>query len=145
MAWWRTECVHIVENERYGAILPAICKSAIPIPMILPPLVVADDTPQIRPLENQFLAVDPRRLAEIDTRIVEMMGYRIHQPFVGYGMSPCAVGIYMPLSELDTTNTTAADGLSPLRGARRMVEWLQKPLDKNPPTFPDHGTGTSKL
>lgn len=145
MAWWRAECVHIIENERYGAILSAICKSAISITMILLPLVVTDDTPQIRSLENQFLAVDPRRLPEIDTRIVEMMGYRIHQPFVGYGMSPCAVGISMPSSEPDTTNTTVADGLSPLRGARRMVEWLQKPLDENPPTFPDHGTGKSKL
>ncbi|KFY92112.1 hypothetical protein V498_05151 [Pseudogymnoascus sp. VKM F-4517 (FW-2822)] len=78
--------------------------------------------PYIRSLENQFLAVDPRRLSEIDPQIVEMMGYRVHAPFVGY-----------------------ADGLSPLRGAQRMVEWMQKPLEKNPPAFPNHGIGTSKL
>ncbi|KFZ09655.1 hypothetical protein V501_05519 [Pseudogymnoascus sp. VKM F-4519 (FW-2642)] len=102
--------------------------------------------PYIRSLENQFLAVDPRRLPEIDTRIVEMMGYKIHQPFVGYGMSSRPVlATGMPPSEADLANIAAADGLSPVRGARRMVEWLQKPLDKNPPAFPDHGTGKSKL
>jgi len=42
---------------------------------------------QIRPVENQILAVDPRRLPEIPPRIVEMMGYRIHKPFIGYGWS----------------------------------------------------------
>lgn len=29
MAWWRTEYVHIIENECYCAILPAICKTSI--------------------------------------------------------------------------------------------------------------------
>lgn len=48
-------------------------------------------------------------------------------------------------SEEDSANIAAADGLSPLRGAQRMVEWMQKPLDKNPPAFPNHGIGTSKL
>jgi hypothetical protein len=46
--------------------------------------------------------------------------------------------------ELDT-DVPAADGLGPVRAARRMVEWLQKPLLKNPPAFPDHGTGKANL
>lgn len=40
--------------------------------------------PYIRQIENQFLAVDPRRLDEIPKKIVEMMGYGLHQPFIGY-------------------------------------------------------------
>lgn len=67
---------------------------------------------QIRPIENIILGVDPRRLAEIDNRIVKMMGFAVHKPFIGY-----------------------VDGLNPRKGAERMVEWLQKPLDKQPPTF----------
>ncbi|QSS61068.1 phytanoyl-CoA dioxygenase [Histoplasma capsulatum] len=42
--------------------------------------------PYIRQIENQILAVDPRRLTEIPQRIVEMMGYRIHAPFIAYGV-----------------------------------------------------------
>jgi ectoine hydroxylase-related dioxygenase (phytanoyl-CoA dioxygenase family) len=42
--------------------------------------------PFIRPIENQILAVDPRKLGDIDSRIVDMMGYRTFQPFIGYGM-----------------------------------------------------------
>ncbi|KAL2011438.1 hypothetical protein VTN00DRAFT_4156 [Thermoascus crustaceus] len=68
--------------------------------------------PFIRPVENQFLAVDPRRLPEIPERIVSMMGYGILPPFIGY-----------------------VDGLDPLKGARRMVEWLQSPLEAHPPGF----------
>ena len=41
--------------------------------------------PYIRPIENQHLAVDMRKLDEIDPRIVEMMGYRVMAPFMGYG------------------------------------------------------------
>ncbi|KAL1954876.1 hypothetical protein VTO42DRAFT_465 [Malbranchea cinnamomea] len=74
--------------------------------------------PYIRPIENQILAVDPRKLEEIPPRIVEMMGYRVHAPFIGY-----------------------ADGLNPRKAAQRMVEWLQKPVDHSPPTF----ATTSKL
>ncbi|KAF1814926.1 phytanoyl-CoA dioxygenase [Eremomyces bilateralis CBS 781.70] len=70
--------------------------------------------PYIRPIENMVLSVDPRRLPEIPERIVEMMGYAIHKPFIGY-----------------------ADGLEPLKGADRMVNWLQRPLDPSPPTFAD--------
>jgi hypothetical protein len=87
---------------------------------------------QVRPIENMTLAVDPRRLQDIDERIVDMMGYRVHAPFIGY-----------------------VDGLNPRRGAQRMVEWLQKPLELQPPTFAalendekrkqEHGTGKSKL
>jgi hypothetical protein len=73
------------------------------------------------------LAIDPRRLPEIDERIINMIGYRIHAPFIGY-----------------------VDGLSPRRGAQRMVEWLQKPLDPEPPAFAgaqedDDGRKNSKL
>jgi hypothetical protein len=39
---------------------------------------------QIRPVENQFLAVDPRRLPEIPDQIVKMMGYGLQKPFIGY-------------------------------------------------------------
>ncbi|KIW18123.1 hypothetical protein PV08_02411 [Exophiala spinifera] len=68
--------------------------------------------PYIRPIENQILAVDPRKLDQIDPRIVEMMGYKHMEPFMGY-----------------------ADGLGPRRAARRMVRWLQREVDDNPPTF----------
>lgn len=69
--------------------------------------------PYIRPIENQILAVDPRKLDNIDPKIVEMMGYKHMEPFMGY-----------------------ADGLGPRRAARRMVRWLQNEVDENPPTFP---------
>jgi ectoine hydroxylase-related dioxygenase (phytanoyl-CoA dioxygenase family) len=45
--------------------------------------------PYIRPIENQILSVDPRKLNEIPKRIVDMMGYRTYRPFVGYGTSLC--------------------------------------------------------
>lgn len=43
--------------------------------------------PWIRPLENQMLAVDPRRAlsGEIPSRIVDMMGYRSAMPYIGIG------------------------------------------------------------
>jgi hypothetical protein len=41
--------------------------------------------PYIRPIENQILAVDPRKLDDIDPRIVDMMGYKVLEPFMGYG------------------------------------------------------------
>ena len=68
--------------------------------------------PYIRPIENQILAVDPRKLKEIPPRIVDMMGYKHMQPFVGY-----------------------ADGLNPRRAAARMIRWLQGDVDHHPPTF----------
>ena len=68
--------------------------------------------PYIRPIENQILAVDPRKLDEIHPRIVEMMGYKVHEPFMGY-----------------------ADGLNPRAAGRRMVRWLQQDVDNSPPTF----------
>lgn len=43
---------------------------------------------QIRAVENQFLAVDPRRLSEIPDDIVKMMGYGLQKPFIGYGVLP---------------------------------------------------------
>ncbi|KAK2802924.1 hypothetical protein FQN50_007169 [Emmonsiellopsis sp. PD_5] len=76
--------------------------------------------PYIRPIENQILAVDPRKLPEIPPRIVEMMGYRIHRPFIGY-----------------------ADGLNPRKAVERMIWWLRKPVDHSPPTFAS--TASSKL
>lgn len=68
--------------------------------------------PYIRPIENQILAVDPRKLDEIDSKIVDMMAYKHMSPFMGY-----------------------ADGISPRRAARRMVRWLQNEVEHSPPTF----------
>ena len=39
----------------------------------------------IRPIEHQKLAADPRKQKDIPTWIVDMIGYRIYRPFVGYG------------------------------------------------------------
>ncbi|EFW16937.1 hypothetical protein D8B26_003747 [Coccidioides posadasii str. Silveira] len=78
--------------------------------------------PYIRPIENQILAVDPRKLKEIPPRIVEMMGYRIHRPFIGY-----------------------ADGLNPIKAVQRMVKWLQEPVDHSPPTFASTSHADSRL
>lgn len=46
--------------------------------------------PWVRQLENQFLAVDFEKLKEIPSRLVDMMGYQVGAPFVGYadGISP---------------------------------------------------------
>jgi len=68
--------------------------------------------PYIRPIENMSLAVDPRRLPMIPEKIVAMMGYAVHRPFIGY-----------------------VDGLDPLRGARRLARWLEGPLVERPPAF----------
>ncbi|KAK5462925.1 hypothetical protein LTS15_002637 [Exophiala xenobiotica] len=68
--------------------------------------------PYIRPIENQILAVDPRKLDRIHPRIVDMMQYKHMEPFMGY-----------------------ADGMGPRRAARRMVRWLQSEIDESPPTF----------
>ncbi|KAF2240167.1 phytanoyl-CoA dioxygenase [Viridothelium virens] len=68
--------------------------------------------PWIRPIETQLLSVDPRRLPEIPERIVSMMGYSTHAPFIGY-----------------------VDGLSPIKASQRMVRWLQSPLNPHPPAF----------
>jgi hypothetical protein len=61
-----------------------------------------------------MLGIDPRRLGEIDRRIVRMIGYGLHRPFIGY-----------------------VDGLHPRKAAERMVDWLQKPMESDPPTFAD--------
>lgn len=53
--------------------------------------------PYIRPIENQILAVDYRKLDEIDQRIVGMMGYRVMAPFMGYG-ELCVRAINISLS-----------------------------------------------
>ena len=78
--------------------------------------------PYIRPIESQILAVDPRKLDDIHPRIVEMMGYKHMQPFMGY-----------------------ADGLGPRRAARRMVKWLQSDVEESPPTFAHGYRDASKL
>ncbi|KAF5687785.1 phytanoyl dioxygenase family [Fusarium denticulatum] len=46
--------------------------------------------PWVRPLENQILAVDWEKLNEIPPRLVDMLGYQVGAPFVGYvdGISP---------------------------------------------------------
>ncbi|KAH0840658.1 Phytanoyl-CoA dioxygenase family protein [Fonsecaea pedrosoi] len=77
--------------------------------------------PFVRPIENQILAVDPRKLDSIHPRIVDLMGYTHMEPFMGY-----------------------ADGMGPRRAARRMVKWLQEEVDNDPPTFA-HGFKDSKL
>jgi hypothetical protein len=33
------------------------------------------------------------------------------------------------------TNAAVVDGLSPRKASERMIEWLQKPVDYDPPTF----------
>jgi hypothetical protein len=38
--------------------------------------------PYLRPIENQILAVDPRKLDDIEPRVVDLMGYKVMQPFV---------------------------------------------------------------
>lgn len=38
--------------------------------------------PYLRPIENQILAVDPRKLGGMDGRVVDLMGYKVMQPFV---------------------------------------------------------------
>ena len=38
--------------------------------------------PYLRPIENQILAVDPRKLDQIEPRVVDLMGYKVMQPFV---------------------------------------------------------------
>ncbi|GKT47804.1 uncharacterized protein ColSpa_07985 [Colletotrichum spaethianum] len=70
--------------------------------------------PYIRPLENLMFGIDPRRVlsGEIPKKIADMMGYRSAIPFIGY-----------------------VDGLNPRKAARRLVRWLQAPVDLNPPTF----------
>jgi hypothetical protein len=39
----------------------------------------------MRQIENQYLAVDPRKLDSIPKRIVELMGYKVFAGFIGYG------------------------------------------------------------
>ena len=43
-----------------------------------------------RPLEQQLLAVPPEKAAKLPARVQEMLGYSIHEPFMGYvdGMHP---------------------------------------------------------
>ncbi len=43
-----------------------------------------------RPLEQQLLAVPPEKAAKLPTRVQELLGYSIHEPFMGYvdGMHP---------------------------------------------------------
>ncbi|EWG47700.1 hypothetical protein FVEG_16177 [Fusarium verticillioides 7600] len=46
--------------------------------------------PWVRPLKNQILAVDWEKLNDIPPRLVDMLGYQVGAPFVGYvdGISP---------------------------------------------------------
>ena len=43
-----------------------------------------------RPLEQQLLAVSPEKAAKLPPRVQELLGYSIHEPFMGYvdGMHP---------------------------------------------------------
>ena len=74
--------------------------------------------------------MDPRRLDEIPQQIVDLMGYKIQIPFTGYGEL-----LEFRQVALDDAETPIVDGMNPRDGARRMVKWLQKPLDPAPPTF----------
>lgn len=97
--------------------------------------------PYIRPIENQILAVDPRKLDQIDPRIVEMMGYKVS----GHRIINILDVLFCILSSAGKTDRSLqqhmepfmgyADGLGPRRAARRMVRWLQSEVDENPPTF----------
>lgn len=51
-----------------------------------------------RPLESMLLAVPPLLARELPTRVQELIGYSIHQPFMGYadGMHPKRVLAPMP-------------------------------------------------
>lgn len=106
MAFWRREYNSRPSHEYDSTVLSAICMSSDQRE------IHGANHCQMRPIENNILAIDPRRLREIDPEIVKKLGYTVHRPFIGY-----------------------VDGLNPLRGAKRMVEWLQKPLDPSPPTF----------
>jgi ectoine hydroxylase-related dioxygenase (phytanoyl-CoA dioxygenase family) len=46
--------------------------------------------PWVRPIENQTLAVDFEKLPEIPKQIVDMLGYQVCKPFIGFadGRSP---------------------------------------------------------
>ncbi|KAI9813058.1 MAG: hypothetical protein M1827_004278 [Pycnora praestabilis] len=46
--------------------------------------------PWLRQTENMMIAVQPEDLNEIPKRLRDMLGYRVHQPFIGYvdGSSP---------------------------------------------------------
>lgn len=48
--------------------------------------------PWIRPMENQFLSVEWEKLDEIPPRLVDMLGYKVGNPFLGFvdGGSPRA-------------------------------------------------------
>jgi hypothetical protein len=62
-----------------------------------------------------------------------MMGYGILKPFIGYGSSTWT--LFYCLKNIQLTKKLLVDGLDPLKGARRMVDWLQQPLDAQPPAF----------
>ncbi|CAJ0538632.1 Ff.00g066490.m01.CDS01 [Fusarium sp. VM40] len=46
--------------------------------------------PWVRPIENQILAVDFEKLSQIPKQIVDMLGYEVCKPFIGFvnGQSP---------------------------------------------------------
>lgn len=94
---------------------------------------------QIRPFENSFLAVDPRRLDSIPARVVDLMGYKIQMPFTGYGASlssfPHPLYCLIDENAIADKQGSKVDGLNPRDGARRLVKWLQAPLDRDPPAF----------
>jgi ectoine hydroxylase-related dioxygenase (phytanoyl-CoA dioxygenase family) len=78
--------------------------------------------PWVRPTENMILAVDPRKLGEIDERIVRMMGYQVGRPFIGY-----------------------VDGMGVRRGVERFVKWMRGEVDWSPRTFDRGSDGNSRL
>ncbi|KAL5583886.1 hypothetical protein FOVSG1_015237 [Fusarium oxysporum f. sp. vasinfectum] len=59
--------------------------------------------PWVRPIESQILAVDFEKLPEIPKQIVDMMGYQVGRPFIGF-----------------------VDGESPLKAAQKHLERWKK-------------------
>lgn len=95
--------------------------------------------PWLRPFEDLKTAVDPRRVlsGEIDERIVEMMGYRTVEPYWGVGKSTTSERVLRLLREFGWTRLTpdVVDGMNPIKGAQRLVRWLQGPVETDQPGF----------
>lgn len=109
--------------------------------------------PFIRPLENQLMVVDPRRIlrGEIPERVVQLMGYQCGvAPF--FGQSKCMMNRHITrvlacffelLHDLDPrkshgklTHYSLGDSLKPRQAAKRMVHWFGEPTQTHMPAHP---------
>jgi hypothetical protein len=59
-----------------------------------------------------MLAVDPRKIPDILQKVVEVMEYKSAFPFLG-----------------------SVDGMNPMKGLQRMLEWQKGLIEYDPPTF----------